>query len=433
MSRLFLTHSPDQQYLLPASPTDWLPSDHLCYWVVDLLSSLDMSGFYKSYSSDGRGAPAYDPRMLAAVVLYAWLRGVFSSRKIARLCREDLGVRVIVGEHQPDFRTFISFRNRHGDVLSSLFQKSVCLCQEAGLVSLLEVAGDGTKIAANANKDQSVTYAKASRQEAQISAAIDELMARSAAEDAAEDALYGPDQPEPSPVPAELAGHQARRDKLREAQKALKARAAAQAVAYKERHENQPPEHRSHRKPLADPDQAEPKEDQQYNFVDPDSRIMKRQDGTYIQGYNAQALVDGEHQIIVGSLLSNEPNDIQQLCPLIDNCIELTGVVPGRVLADKGYHSLYNLEQIRDRGITPCIPPHSRYKTGHLTPDERETYKRRSAIVEPVFGQLKGNGLMMGFWRFYRRGMPKCRQDWSLLCAVHNFRQLFTLAPAITA
>lgn len=433
MSRLFLSHSPDQPYLLPATPTDWLPSNHLCYWVVDLVSNLDTSAFYTAYSTDGRGAPAFDPAMLASVIVYAWIRGTYSSRKMARLCREDLGARVIVGEHQPDFRTFITFRNKHGDALSSLFKDSVRLCREAGLASLLEVAADGTKIAANANKDRSVTYAKALSQDALISAAIDELMARSAAEDAAEDALFGPDQPEPSPVPAELSGHKARRDKLREAQKALKARAVAEAAAYKERYDNRPPEHRSHQKPMEDPSQAEPAEGQQHNFVDPDSRLMKRQDGTFIQGYNAQAIVDGEHQIIVGSILSSQTNDVQQLCPLVEACFEMTGAMPSRVLADKGYHSKYNLDQMRKRGIAPCIPPHDQYKSGHLTPDERSAYKRRSAIVEPVFGQLKGNGLAMGFWRFYRRGMTKCRQDWSLLCAIHNFRKLFshaTLNPA---
>ena len=428
MSRLFLSHSPDQPYLLPASPTDWLPSTHLCYWVVDLVSSLDTSAFYASYSTDGRGAPAFDPAMLASVIVYAWIRGVYSSRKMARLCREDLGARVIVGEHQPDFRTFIKFRNKHGDALSSLFKDSVHLCREAGMASLLEVAADGTKIAANANKDRSVTYAKACSKEAQISAEIDELMARSAAEDAAEDALFGPDQSEPSPVPAELTDHKARRDKLREAQKALKARAVAQAAAHKEHYDNQPPEQRSHKKPLEDPSQAEPKAEQQHNYVDPDSRLMKRQDGTFIQGYNAQAIVDGEHQIIVGSVLTDEANDVRQLCPLVDACFEMTGAMPARVLADKGYHSAYNLDQMRKRKIAPCIPPHNRYRSGHLTPDERIAYKRRSVIVEPVFGQLKGNGLAMGFWRFYRRGMAKCRQDWSLLCAVHNFRKLFSHA-----
>lgn len=426
MSRLFLSHSPDQPYLLPASPTDWLPSNHLCYWVVDLVASLDTSAFYAAYSTDGRGAPAFDPAMLASVIVYAWIRGVYSSRKIARLCREDLGARVIVGEYQPDFRTFITFRNKHGDALSALFKESVRLCRQAGLASLIEVAADGTKIAANANKDRSITYAKAVSQEAEINAAIDEFMARGIAEDAAEDTLYGPDQPEPNPVPAELSDHKARRDRLREAQKALKARAVAKATADKEYRDNQLPEHRSHVKLPEDPGQAEPEAGHQYNYVDPDSRLMKRQDGTFIQSYNAQAMVDGEHQIIVGSLLTDEANDVRQLCPLIDNCIEMTGVKPGRVLADKGYHSGHNLDQMRKRGIAPCIPPPNRNTGRELTPDEDIAYKRRSVIIEPVFGQLKGNGLTMGFWRFYRRGMTKCRQDWSLICAVHNFRKLFS-------
>src|SRR5579864_5288114 len=418
MSRFYLTHSVDQPYLLPISPADWLAPNHLCFSVLDVVDNLDVSEFHAAYSKDGRGAPAFSPKMMVAVILYSWCRSVYSSRKIALLCREDLGARVIVGEYQPDFRTINVFRSRHGQALAKLFESSVRLCQEAGLVSLVDTAGDGTKIAANASKDRSMTSAE-------IQALIKKLMDRSAAEDAQEDSLFGPDNPEPSAVPDELADRKTRLARLKEAQEALKARAIEQQTKLKERFDNQPPDQRPHRKPMEDPKQAEPKPEQQYNFTDPDSRLMKQNDSSFAQAYNAQILVDGDHQIIVGSTLSNEVNDFRQLCPLVDHCLAVTGKSPTNVLADKGYHSQYNLEQMQKRGITPFIPPQRRNKNRQLTPEQHTAYKRRSTIVEPVFGQIKGNGLGPGFRRFFRRGLQKCRQDWSLLCCAHNLKKLF--------
>ena len=230
MAHEFRTYSPDQVFLFPPSPRDWLPEDHLAYQVLDVISQLDMSLFLAGYSTDGRGAPAYSPVLMTSVLLYGWCRHVYSSRKLEALCYEDVGARVIAAGHQPDHQSINLFRLHHGAALSALFEQSVSLCRRAGMVSLVHVAIDGTKVEASASKRKAMSYGRMVEEETRIQAEIDGYLRRAREEDAAEDALFGPDQSGPR-LPDELRCRENRLAKIREAKAALEAEAQAAAQA----------------------------------------------------------------------------------------------------------------------------------------------------------------------------------------------------------
>jgi transposase len=415
---------------MPPSVREWLPPNHLVFLVEDVIDQLDLSAVYAAYSDDGRGGKVFSPRMMLWLMLYAWCRGIHSSRAIARLAIEDVGGRIIVGDDAPNFRTVNLFRLRVGDALKSLFVQSVRLCMEAKLVSLEHLGIDGTKLRANASLAKSNSFKVLDKQEARLEAEIDALLERSRHLDESEDELYGPGEAGPAVSP-DLADRQKRREILRQAKEALKQRAVAKEHDHKERWEAAPPPDRPHvKKPLNNPEDAAASQTDQYNFVDPDSRVLKQVDGSVIQGYNAQiavdgdnqiiVAVDGDNQIIVAAKLTNAANDSLQLIPLLDQAIENTEFIPRTALADKGYYSRRNLEQAQHRNVRPCIPPPKTVKLGPLNDADKLFYKKRSSIVEPVFGQIKGNRRSAGFRAFLRRGLQKCNQEWLALCTAHN-------------
>jgi transposase len=450
MAHGFRDYSPDQVYLLPPSPQDWLSEDHLAYCVLDVVEQLDLSVFLSYYSRDGRGAPAYSPRMMVGLLLYGWCHQVYSSRKIARMCVDDLGGRLIAAGHQPDFRSISDFRLHHGEALEALFLQSVHLCQRAGMVSLLHVAADGSKLMANASKHKAMSYGRMAEEEERLSAEIARMLKRGAEEDAAEDARFGRDNPG-SALPDELARRQSRLAKLREAKEALEAQARAAAEqkqaehAAKEKARLEGGGKRGGRKP-ADPATVKPKDKAQRNFVDPESRIMKGGDGAWVQGYNGQAVVDRDHQVIVACDLSDQAADAPHLQGMVEQAVANTDFRPDTVSADPGYFSAQNVETLEADGTTVFIPPD---RLRHGTPDApaeplpkealdalstadrmrhaistkegRAEYAHRKKTVEPSFGQIKGSPGNPGFRQFLRRGLIKCRQDWRCVCAAHNF------------
>jgi transposase len=444
MAHEFRTYSPDQTFLLPPSPRDWLPEDHLAYQVLDIVSQLDMSPFLAGYSTDGRGAPAYSPVMLTCLLLYGWCRHVYSSRKLESLCQEDIGARVIAAGHQPDFRSINLFRLRQGKALSTLFEQSVGLCQRAGMVSLVHLAIDGTKMEANASKRKAMSYGRMLEEEARLQAEIDGYFRRAQEEDAAEDSLFGADQSGPK-LPDELRRRESRLVKIREARAALEAEAIAAAKARQERRqekEAQSDKPLSGRKPNT---VSIPKDSAQRSFTDPESRIMKGGDGAFVQAYNGQAAVDGDHQVIVACQLSQDANDKRLLEPMVTQAIAQTGCKPDTVMADPGYYSEENVAAMQTLGVEALVPPDkerhgtpsdpapalskeafaalpAKEKMRHLisTAEGRDAYRRRKVIVEPVFGQAKGCAGSPGFLGFLRRGLTKCTQEWHWLCARHN-------------
>jgi len=278
MASHFRPYTPDQPFLFPPSPTDWLSPDHLAYAVRDLVAELDLFAVEPGYSRDGRGAPAYHPRLMVSLLIYGWCNSVFFSRKIARLCRDDLGGRFLAAGQQPDHRSISDFRKDHGEALRGFFLQSLRLCQSAGMVTLGHVAVDGTKIAANVNKHKAMSYGRMGPKEEELAKEVDRLLDLAAQVDAAEDAEFGADNPG-SWLPDELVDRQNRLRKLREAKAALEAEARAKAKEEKdlydtrERKREERGEPPSRRKPPPDPLAVLPKPSAQRNFTDPDSRI----------------------------------------------------------------------------------------------------------------------------------------------------------------
>src|SRR5947209_10175778 len=289
MAHDFRPYAPDQPYLVPPDPRDWLSADHLAYCVRDVVQELDLAAFTAAYSRDGRGAAAFPPRLMISLFLYAWCHDVFSSRQIARLCTEDLGGRYLAAGHTPDHRTLNTFRLQHGEALRGLFLQSLRLFQGAGMVSLGHVALDGSKIAANASKHKAMSYGRMVEGEARLAAEVGAMLRRAAEADAAEDAQFGKENPG-TLFGEEVARREGRLAKLREAKAALEAEAKAAAAAAKERREAEDQaraaagQRQKGGKPPPDPETVVPKEKAQRNFTDPESRIMKGGDGSWVQG-----------------------------------------------------------------------------------------------------------------------------------------------------
>jgi len=446
MSHEFLPYSADQFYLLPPSPQDWLPEDHLAYQVIDVINEIDLSTFYSAYGNDGRGAPPLSPRMMCTLLLYAWIRKIYSSRKTSALCRDDVGGRVIGGGYLPDHRTINNFRLRHQTALNDLFKQTVKLCQCAGMLGG-EEALDGSKIGANASKRKAMSYERMVIEEARLQTEIDFYFKRAAEEDAAEDAEHGRDKAGPT-VSEELKHRESRIAKIREAKATLEAEAQAAAEAkQKERAEKEARAAEAGRKLGGRPPKIdqEPKSTAQRSFTDPESRIMKAGNGSFIQAYNAQIVVNAKAQVITGCAVSQQAADVGHLPPMLDEVKSNTGEYPEILLADPGYFSEENMDAAAERGVTVLIPP-DRQRHGtpsepaeELSPEElaalppieqmrhcvsteagRDAYRKRKGIVEPVFGQIKGSAGNPGMLGFLRRGLDKCAAEWTWVCAAHN-------------
>ncbi|MGH7186106.1 MAG: transposase, partial [Pseudomonadota bacterium] len=386
------------------------------------------------------GQPPFDPRMMTALLLHGYASGVYSSRRIARAAQERADFMMIAALDPPDFRTISDFRKRHLKALAGLFVQVLKLAEKAGLVKLGHVALDGTKIKANASKHKAMSYARMKQREAELQAEVDRWLAAAEAADAEEDALHGRDK-RGDEMPDWVADKAKRLAKIREAKAALEAEAKA-AAEEKAQVEGEAEEKRAalgKKKPgkkAAKPsDEPDPKA--QRNFTDPESRILKTKDG-YIQGYNAQAAVDGEAQIVVAHGLTPSMSDHGQLAPLIDGIETHLGRRPKEASADAGYLSEANLAALQDRGIAAYIatgrakhPADANRKTGGpLTQAMRRKlrragwrtrYRLRKQIVEPVFGQIKQ---ARGFRQFLLRGLEKVKAEWAMICIAHNITKL---------
>lgn len=436
MSKKFRPWQVDDVLLLPPSVTDFVPAGHFSHFVRDLVrEQLDLSAISGDYGED-RGYPPYDPGMMTALLLYSYCRGVYSSRRIARGCEERLDFMAVTAMNRPDFRTISDFRKRHLAALDDLFVQVLRLCREAGLVKLGHVAVDGTKIKGNASKHKAMSYGRMKKTEAELSRKIAGWFETADGVDAEEDARFGADR-RGDEMPDWMADKAKRLDKIRQAKAALEAAARAEARS-KEATEAASGKKRPGRKPKTPP--GTPKDSAQRNFTDPDSRIMKTNDG-YIQGYNGQAAVDAAHQVIVAHGLSNKGNDQEQLAPMVDAVAVNTGGKPKEVSADAGYCSDANLEALEARRINAYVAT-GRQKHGRAAAvgerpggsarveamrrklkrgGWRSRYRLRKQVVEPVFGQIKE---ARGFRRFLLRGLGNVGHEWGLICTAHNLLKL---------
>ena len=427
MAKTYRPYVPEQDLLLPPSLREWLPEDHLAFFVSDLIDQLDVSAITSVYEDEDRGYPPYHPVMLTKVVVYAYCVGVFSSRRIQRRLVEDVAFRVLAAGNEPDFRTIADFRKRHLPALRGFFEQVLHLARELGAPRVGRVALDSSKLKANASKHKAMSYGRMREKQRQLREEVKQLLDQAEATDAAEDAEYGPDR-RGDELPAELQRRESRLKRIREAKRALEARAKDEAAAAG--------------KPAAS---AKPDPKAQYNFTDPESRIMKGPDG-FVQAYNVQVAVD-ELQLIVGHAVTQETNDKKQLMPMIRTIEQQSGETPDQVLADAGYCSDESLTAIADTTIAayistrkqkhgerpgPC-PRGPLPKTATIvdrmsrklqTKTGATAYAARKGIVEPVIGQIKQ---ARGFRQFLLRGFEKVQGEWSLVCTTHNILKLYRL------
>jgi transposase len=448
-------YHPHQVFLLPPSPDEWLSEDHLAYFISDLVEHFDLSAIEATYEDELRGGPPYHPTMMVKLLLYGYCTGVYSSRRIAKHVHEDVAFRVLAAGNAPDFRTINEFRRRHLAVLSTLFQQVLTLAQRAGLVTLKHVALDGTKVQANASKHKAMSYDRLCREEARLAAEVAAWFRRADEIDAAEDAEYGPDR-RGDELPEELRRRESRLKRIREAKAALEAEAKAKAEQQRAAQAANAAQvaHRpaNRRGPKPQPPRDTPADRAQYNFTDPESHIMKNADGAFVQAYNAQAAVDAAHQLIVATDVTAQPADAPHLAPMANAIAENTGHTPQRLSADAGYFSepavtalaptidLHIATEKVKHGQPVPPPPRGRIPNALSVKDRmrrklrtkagRAVYKMRKAIVEPVFGQMKG---ARGFTRFLLRGLVKVRGEWSLVATAHNICRLFVVRPRVEA
>ena len=431
MSKAYRSWDVDQTFLLPPSVQDFVPPEHPCHFVRDLVrDSLDLSAIHASYD-DPRGAAAFHPAMMTALLLYAYTQGIYSSRRIAKACLERLDVQAVTACEKPDFRTISEFRKRHLTALAGLFVQVLKLCRKAGLVKLGHVALDGTKIKANASKHKAMSYARMEKAEADLAAEVAGWLKAAEAADKSDDASFGDKSGDE--MPDWIADKQRRLEKIREAKAALEAEAKAKAA---NKHDDDGPRPGPKRKhPL-----GVPKPSAQRNFIDPDSRIMLGKDG-FVQAYNAQAAVDATAQIIVAHQLTNTPADAASLIPLVKAIKHAFRRGPKEVSADAGYCSEANLAALRKRKISAYIavgrakhPARSPKHNGPLAKamatklkrgGRRSRYRLRKQLPEPVFGQIKH---ARGFRQFLLRGIDKVSEEWALICTAHNLTKLMARA-----
>jgi transposase len=425
MAKTYRPYVPEQDLLLPPSLRDWLPEDHLAFFVSDLIDQLDLSAITTVYEDEERGYPPYHPVMLTKVLVYAYCVGVFSSRKVQRRLVEDVAFRVLAAGNQPDFRTIADFRKTHLTALRGFFEQVLQLARELGAPRIGRVALDSSKMKANASKHKAMSYGRMREKQRQLREEVKQLLDQAEAVDAAEDAEYGPDR-RGDELPAELQRRESRLKRIREAKRALEARAKDEAGA------------------AGKPDEtAKPDPKAQYNFTDPESRIMKGPDG-FVQAYNVQVAVD-DLQLIVGQAVTQETNDKKQLMPMVTTIEQQSGDTPTELLADAGYCSDESLTAIAATKIDayistrkqkhgerpgPCprgpLPKDAtivdRMSRKLLTKAGAAAYAARKGLVEPVIGQIKH---ARGFRQFLLRGFENVQGEWSLVCTTHNILKLY--------
>jgi transposase len=424
MGKTYRAYLPEQDLLLPPSLGDWLPEDHLAYFVSDVVEQLDLSAIESVYEEEERGQPPYHPRMMTKILIYGYCVGVFSARRMQKKLREDIGFRVLAAGNQPDFRTISDFRKQHLVALQGLFDQVLQIALQAGTMKLGRVVLDGSKVKANASKHKAMSYGRMKEEEKRLKEEVKRLLEQAEATDAEEDRRYGRDKTGEE-LPAELARRETRLKRIQEAKRALEERAKEEAKSK---------------------GKAKPKAKMQYNFTDPESRIMPGADG-FVQAYNTQIAVEPDFQWIVGQRVSQATNDKQQLAPTVKAVEEQAGQKPQEVMTDSGYCSEANLKYLEKRKIEGFIATDKECYRDRQQPGPRgplpqgatrvdrmrrklqtkvgaAIYSRRKTVVEPVFGQIKQ---ARGFRQFLLRGLEKVQGEWALVCLTHNLLKLHRL------
>jgi len=448
MARHFIDSDQEAALEMRVRIGDVLPASHLARFVVKIIEQLDFSSIYAAYGEGG--APAYAPELLFRILVYGYATGIFSSRRLERATHESLPFIYLAGGLHPDHDTLNNFRQRFLSEIEEFFVQVLLLAQAAGLLKLGNISLDGSKIHADASKSQAVSYGRLLEVEAQLRQEVKELLELAAAsEKSSWPEGFDPVQ-EASLRQSHLAG-------LEEAKAVLEMRAQAHYEQEKAEYaakmaEREVKFQRTGKKPGGRPPQPPTpgvRDKEQYNFTDPDSRIMKNGNNAgFEQSYNAQVAVDQESRLIVANTLSNHPSDQGQALPTVDAIPQELGT-PSAAALDNGYFSPQTIAGLEERGIEPYIAtgrePH------HLTwrcffaqnPEPPEDaslivkmayklktdigqaiYRLRKSTVEPVIGIIKE---VLGFRQFSLRGQAKAAGEWILVCLAFNLKRLHVL------
>jgi transposase len=438
MAANYLPYEPDQMLLLPESLQEWLPEGHLAHFISDAVDGLDLDAFHARYDKDGPRNQPFHPLMMVKVLVYGYATGVFSSRKIARKLHEDVAFRVLAARNFPAHRTIRDFRAFHLKELSELFVQVVRLAREMGLVKLGTIAVDGTKVKANASRHKAMSYGHMLKAEAELKAQIEALLDKARAADEAEK-----NEPELD-IPAEIARRQDRLDAIAAARARLEQRQRdADIERGRSDDDDQKPRGKDgkpkpggrYKRPF-----GVPRDKDQDNFTDPDSRIMQRAGGGFDPAYNAQTAVDDKAHIIVAAELINSASDVRELPTMVQAVKDTLGAYPEQTLADAGYRSEAVFAALT--GCTDLIVAIGREGKGHRainestlpltaamaakmkTQEARDAYRRRKWLAEPPNGWIKN---VLGFRQFSMRGLHRVQAEWKLVCMALNLRRMATM------
>ena len=425
MPKTFRPYQPDQRLLLPQDLHEMLPAGDLAYFVRETVETLDLSAILTKYAEE-RGQPPFHPVMMTSLLLYAYARGVRSSRQIAQACERDIGFMVVAALARPDFRTVARFRATHLGALAGLFTQVLRICQRAGLVRLGHIAIDGTKVKANASRHKAMSYQRMAETEPALRAEVERLLREHAATDKAEDKAHGRGR-RGDELPAHLRSKQRRLAKIQEAKAALEEEARERA---------------GQEGPSGGAPPVDPKA--QRNFTDGDAHVMKDSgSGAFVAGYNAQLAVDASSQVIVAKELTTRATDVQELPAMLAQVRRNTGRQARECSADAGYCSEANLADLARRRVRGYVAVgkdrHGRaagQSARAPAPGSRRAamaarlrrggwrsrYRLRKCTVEPVIGQIKH---ARGFRQSLLRGREKVSGEWSLACIAHNVLKLF--------
>jgi transposase len=448
-SRTFRDYDQHQSFLLPPSLDDWLPNDHTARFISEAVDEmLDLASVYGSYERSD-GAPPYDPKMMLKLLLYAYSTGVTSSREMERRCQIDVAFRWLSANTAPDYRSISRFRRRHLLALDDLFIQVLTLCAEAGLVSLGRVALDGTKLRASASRHKAMSHDRMGPKIEELAAQVAAMLAEAEATDRAEDEEFGEDK-RGDELPAELATKEGRLARMRAAKAAIEAEAREKAAANAA---TKVADSGGDEAVVAEAAEmaaatATPNPKTQRNFTDPESRMMKTTDGFHY-AYNAQTVVDEGSQVVLAAEVTQQATDIDQLFFMIgvtEGNLDAADIddSPEVILADAGYCSEANLQQIADAEINALVAtgrirgkervsgaPRGRIPNNATqrermarrlrTKAGRTDYARRKAIVEPAFGQMN---VRQAAGHLRLRGLAGAQGEWTLHVICHNLRKL---------
>jgi transposase len=423
----FIGADREQVSFMPHDLNDWLPEDHLASFVVDIVSKMDLRQVYSSYS--GKGSTPYDPKLLLSLIFYGYSTGVFSSRKIETSTYDSVAFRFIAGNHHPDHDTIASFRKNFLPQLKGWFKEILLIGNELGLIKLGNIFIDGTKIQANASKHKAMSYKRMNQLEKQLECEIEQLITLGQQQDEKDDKST-------IDIPDEIKRRKDRLVKINTAKKVIEQR---RKEAYKEEKAEFDKKQEARQKykketgknpPGREPKEpsTEPNDKDQYNFTDPESRIMKTSKG-FDQCYNAQIAVNDD-MVIVGNYANAHHNDKQEFLPTIESVADELKPKITSAVADTGYYSQQNIDNC-PINIKPIIAKskekHNSYIEELLSPTndkEKEIYRKRKHTVEPVFGIIKE---VLGFRRFSLRGKENIDNEWGLVCLSYNLKRMFNL------